>query len=359
MSHDEQSDPSSYLRKLWNAAEASSNAKIENAKGIYVGSERDDQIAAHLKRLTLNAARRRDPHLPFSADNRAYGKGLVVVGASGAGKTTLLQAAFKTNAAFPNYGSADAWCPLVSVRAPSPCNLLQLAMRILRKLGYPASRVLKENVAWGRVREQLDLQKILFLHIDDLQRVLHQLSQEEIQKVRDTLTDLMSSEEWPVQLILSGLPELIPFVRPDRQLRRRLRYMSLSRLSVKDHAEFVAVAIQQYAETAGLAVQIAPEQAIAGRLLHAGQYEMGITLEVVGEAVEFAVERGDGSLTVGDFADAYAERNLLPDDQNPFVTYDWDRIDTSRLVPKNDSDDEEDGEFGETPQSKRRRRNKS
>lgn len=351
------SDPSAYLRTLWSAQQASSNARIENAKGIYVGSERDDQLAAQLKRLALNAATRRDPRLPFSADNRAYGKGLVLVGASGAGKTTLLQEAFKTNPAFPNYGTGG-WCPLVSVRAPSPCTLLQLAMRILGALGYKPRRELRENAAWSRVRDQIDEQKILFLHIDDLQRVLHQLSEEEIQKVRDTLTDLMSSEEWPVQLILSGLPELVPFVRADRQLRRRLRFMSLPRLSVEEHAAFVAAAIEQYAKAAGLAVQIAPEQAIAGRLLHAGQYEMGITLEIIGEAVEFAVERAEGSVTADDFADAYAERNLLPDEQNPFMAYDWDRIDTSRLAPKNDDGDDE-GEFRETPQSKRRRGKKS
>jgi hypothetical protein len=352
------SDPSSYLRNLWRTEEASSNAKIEAAKGIYVGSERDDQLAKQLKRLTLNAARRRDPHLPFSAGNRAYGKGLVLVGASGAGKTTLLEEAFKTNPAFPNYGQSDVWCPLVSVTAPAPCTLLQLAMRILGKLDYKPTRELRENAAWGRVRDQLGEQKRLFLHIGDLQRVLHQLSEEEIQKVRDTLTDLMSWDEWPVQLILNGLPGLIPFVRHDIQLRRRLRYMSLSRLSVEQHAGFVAAAIKKYAETAGLAVQIDAEQAIVGRLLHAAQYEMGTTLEIIGEAVEFAVERADGKLTVVDFADAYAERNLLPDDQNPFMAYDWSRIDTSRLVPKKDGE-EEDGEFAETPQSTRRRRKKS
>jgi hypothetical protein len=34
------------------------------------------------------------------------------------------------------------------------------------------------------VREQLQLQRILFLHIDDLQHALHQLSDEEIQAYR-------------------------------------------------------------------------------------------------------------------------------------------------------------------------------
>ena len=353
-------DPAAYLRSLWTGKEAASNATIENVQGIYVSSDRDDDLQQRLQRLALNAARRRDPRLPHSADNRAPGKGLAIVGASGAGKSTLLQEAFKSNTRFfPNYADREAWCPLVSVGAPAPCTLLQLAMRILERLGYDTARSLKENVAWLRVRDQLQLQKILFLHIDDLQHVLHQLSEEEVQKVRDTLKDLMTSLDWPVQLVLSGLPELVPFVRKDRQLRRRLRFMRLERLSPEVDAEFVGEAINKYAETAGLKSDIGPEEALANRLMHAGQYEMGITLEILGEAIECAIERHSRKLVLDDFADAYAARNLMPDDQNPFLARAWDTVDTTLLQPKEPGeDDEEDGEFSQTPQGKRQRRRK-
>lgn len=354
-------DPTAYLRSLWTDEEASSNATIENVQGIYVSSDRDDDLQQRLQRLVLNAARRRDPRLPHSADNRAPGKGLTIVGASGAGKSTLLQETFKSNTHFfPNYADREAWCPLVSIGAPAPCTLLQLATRILERLGYDTARVLKENVAWLRVRDQLQLQKILFLHIDDPQHVLHQLSEEEVQKVRDTLKDLMTSLDWPVQLILSGLPELIPFVRKDRQLRRRLRFMHLDRLSSEIHTEFVAEAVVKYTETAGIKLDIAAEDALANRLMHAGQYEMGITLEILGEAIECALERRGRKLTLEDFADAYAARNLMPDDQNPFLARAWDTIDTSLLQPKEPGkdDEEDDGEFTQTPQAKRQRRRK-
>jgi type II secretory pathway predicted ATPase ExeA len=347
-------DPSAYLRALWDEKDRSTNTKIENVKGIYVGTERDDDLALRLKRLITNAATRRDPRLPFTADNRAPGKGLVIVGDSGAGKSTLLQEAFKTNAAFPNYVNRGAWCPLVSIKAPSPCNLLQLAMRILGRLDYGTDRILKENVAWQRVRDQLRLQRILFLHIDDLQRVLHQLSDEEIQKVRDTLQDLMDSEDWPVQLILSGVPKLLPFARKERQFRRRLRFMYLSRLSAKDHSGFVEEAIKKYAHTGGLDLDLKPDDAVVGRLLHSAQYEMGTALEILGEAIELAFERSARSLTLNDFADAHAARCPMPDDQNVFLAYAWDTIDTNLLRQKDDEDDAAESE--EAPQSRRRRR---
>jgi len=354
----ENSDPSAYLRELWTPEEGLINSSIEGAKALYVESDRDDNFGGRLlKRLTFNATLRRDPSLPHAANNRAEGKGIMVVGPSGSGKSRLMQRTFKNHAAFPNYGVDGAWCPLISVSAPSPCNLLQLAIRILIRLGYPISRGIKENGAWLRVREQLELQRILFLHIDDLQHVLHQLSDEEVQKVRDTLKDLMTSMDWPVQLILSGLPDLLPFVRKDRQLRRRLRFMYLSQLTARDHAEFLDEAIKEYASTAKLELAVKPEDMLVGRLLHAGQYEFGITLEILGDAIEAAFERDGKTLIIKDFAEAFASRNLLPDDQNPFTAYAWDALDTSLLRAKGlDPDEDDDDDSKSTPKRRRRRK---
>jgi hypothetical protein len=349
-------DPSAYLRALWSKEEAAMNTKIENVKALYVESQRDDDIARHLKRLTFNASIRRNPDLAHSADNRAFGKGLVIVGPSGSGKSTLIQETFKNSAAFPNYGTKGAWCPLLSVGAPAPCTLLQLAMRILIRLGYDIKRTLKENDAWLRVRDQLQLQRILFLFIDDIQHVLHQLSEEEIQKVRDTLKDLMTSMDWPVQLILSGVPDFLPFARKDRQFRRRLRFMYLSQLSVREHSEFLGDVIREYAKTAGLKLSIKPNDAVVGRLLHAAQYEMGISLEILADAVEAAFDRDGKSLALGDFAEGYASRNLMPDEQNPFVADEWDKIDASRLRPR-DVDPEDQSE-GMVPSTRPKRRHR-
>jgi hypothetical protein len=78
-----------------------------------------------------------------------------------------MQRTFRNNPLFPNYGVADAWCPLISIQAPAPCTLGQIAIRILERLGYDVERDLKENTAWLRVRQQLRVHGILFLHIDD------------------------------------------------------------------------------------------------------------------------------------------------------------------------------------------------
>jgi hypothetical protein len=327
-------DPAAYLRQLLTPADRALVDRIEKAKTTYMTSERDDDLARLLKRLTTNAVIRRDPNKPHAANNRAAGKGIVVVGPSGAGKSRLLEETFRDHAAFPNFGVKGAWCPLITITAPSPCTLGQVGIRVLDLMDYDLQRDIRENNAWLRVRQQIREHTVLFLAIDDLQHVLHGHSVDEVQKVRDTLKDLMTNPEWPVQLILSGIPELMPFFRHDRQLRRRLRFMYLTKLTPKEHAAFLENALHHYAEEVKLKLGIEPGDDIIARLLHAAQYEMGITLEILGEAMEEAIDRGATHVTRMDFANAYAARNLMPDDQNPFIASAWHTIDTTRLQTK-------------------------
>jgi hypothetical protein len=274
----------------------------------------------------------------------------MVTGPSGAGKTSTLYNAFLGNPAFPNFGVAGQWCPLIFVGAPAPCTLLQLAMRILVKLGYDSQRELRENGAWLRVRMQMQEQKILFLAIDDFQHVLHQVNDFEIQKVRDTLKDLMTSADWPIQIILGGMPDLIPFARTDPQLRRRLRYLKLEPVSPRIDFELLDGVVNNYAEKAGLTLGIEKESALVARLCHAGMYQMGITIEILTDAIEVALDRGGTSLEMTDFIEAYAARTLQANDQNPFYAHAWDTVDTSLIRPK--SEDPEDGDAANKKKSR-------
>jgi hypothetical protein len=82
---------------------------------------------------------------------------------------------------------------------------------------------------------------------------------------------------------------------------------------------------------------------------------MGITIEILTEAIETAIGRRSKLLTLDDFADAYASRNLQPNDQNPFVAHAWDTIDASLLRPKHeDPTDEDDSAVDAKPRRRRR-----
>lgn len=347
-------DPSAYIRDLWSEQERDANSRSERVKGLYIESDRDEDLTRLLNRLARNAASRADPSLPYAANNRKPGMGIVISGDSGAGKTRMLQRMFRNNPLFPNYGTFDAApSPLISVQAPSPCTLLQLAIRILQKLDYAPQREIRENVAWLRVRDQMRAQGTLFLHIDDIQHVLAGLGETEVQKVRDTLKDLMLLES-PIQLILSGIPELLPFTRMDRQLKRRLRYLYLPKIAESQHGDFLAASIDHYAGEAGLRTDLKAEDCIVPRLLHAGLYELGMSLEILCEAVEFSLHRGAGVLTLKDFQSSYADRNLMPNEQNIFASPAWQTIDASLVTPRTSEEAEQ-----ELKTSKSRQRKKS
>ena len=77
-------DPTAYLRKLLSDYELEVNSKVEDVKGSYVESERDDTFASFLRLLIQNAARRRDPGKPHAANNRRPGMAVLLTAPSGA-----------------------------------------------------------------------------------------------------------------------------------------------------------------------------------------------------------------------------------------------------------------------------------
>ena len=350
---DTPSDPTERLRGLQSSKQRRIIETIEKLKARYVRSERDDAINDQIQRLIDNACLRKDPRLPHSGDNRCPGVGFMLTGESGAGKTTSLLRAFRDHPAFPGYGVTNSLCPLVSVVAPSPFNLKQLGVSILNALGYPTDRDMRENVVWQRVRAQIRLQGILFLHIDDCQDVLREADVKEIRKIRNTLKGLMTSFNWPLQLILSGLPELIPFSQADRQVRRRLKYVHLRPVSAEDN-DMIDEAIRDYAKAAGLKFGVRAGDELVDRLTHTAQNAMGLAFELLLEAIEIALRGGRKALTMEEFSDVYAARTLQAADQNPFISDEWSVIDTSLIRPKSEDMTPEDIEADDEDRGHRR-----
>lgn len=349
--YDDNPDPTAYLRELLDPNERKRVDKIEKVRTEYMISDRDYDLARLLKRLTTNATIRRDPTKPHGAGNRVEGKGLCIVAPSGAGKSTLLEETFRAHPAFPSFRVPDKWCPLVGITAPSPSTLGQVGVRLLEVMGFPLNRDLRENQVWFRVRAQMKINNTLFIWLDDLNNVLTMSSEEEAQKVRDTLKDLLNNPDWPVQLIISGIPELLPFFRADKQLRRRFRYLFLGKLAPAEHAAFLQTSLEHYCELAEIKLAVKPEEDLVGRLLHAGALEMGMCREIAVDAVVEALDRDSRKLERIDFANTFADRHTLSDEQNPFLAPGWQMIDTTRLYAK----DEEKIDDTVTPLGRKRK----
>ena len=219
MAFTDNSDPTAYLRAMLDPEERQRVETIEKVKTTYFMSDRDRELLRLLRRLTENAQIRRDPNRPHSGANRVEGKGLCITGPSGSGKSTLLEETIRSHAAFPNFRVPEKWSPLIGITAPGSGNLGAIGVRVLNTLGFPMERDLKEHQAWSKLLPQLMLNNVLFFWIDDLNNMLTLTSEEELQKVRNTLKDLMNNPDWPLQLIVSGVPTMLPFFRKDRQFR--------------------------------------------------------------------------------------------------------------------------------------------
>jgi hypothetical protein len=327
-------DPTASLRVHLTDDDLKSLHMTEVLKARYVGSDRDDRIGNALQELLKNACMRRDPRLPHSADNRVPGIGFSVIGETGAGKSRTLDHIFRNHPAFPGFGVVGSGCPLISIEAPSPCTPQQIAMEILKALNYETDRDLRENKAWRRVRDQLEPNRAMILHIGECQRVMHQPSVFEIKKMADTLIGLMESPTWPVQLILSGVTELENLLEVERQLWRRLAHIKFGNVSAADDGEFVEEAIRDYAKTADLKVRIAADDMLVGRLCHAAVLQFGLVMAVIVDAIKSCLADGHDTLAIGDFANGYTGRTLQPVDKNPFIARAWDTVDCSIIREK-------------------------
>ena len=157
-------------------------------------------------------------------------RGIALIGASGSGKTTTIARMLsQTNGLKVNEldtGETD----IVSLQVPSPATLKFVGITALEALGYPLKRDKTAMVVWGQVREHLRLRKTLFMHLDEAQDLLRNQTTKELDSVVRTLKSLMQTKDWPVSIILSGMPELKELLNHDEQLARRFYPFEFQRL---------------------------------------------------------------------------------------------------------------------------------
>lgn len=318
---------------------------VDSLSATWILTERDDAIKSEVDRLLKSAFSRFADRRLKQSTRANETRCLALTGESGAGKSSLLERIFAKHPALINFGVEGEPCPLISVSAPAPSTLGGLGREVLHALGYPIARSSDRNLIWEYVRRHLKELRIVALHIDEFQNVTETANKPEITQILGTLKTLMNSREWPVALILSGLPSANDVLRMDTQVRRRCRFRRLQRLS-PDDIDMVEGLIAGFADKASLSV--APQDDLAARLIHAANDQLGVTIELVIEAVRSAQEAaahapsasragGGGrrikaaapTLDIHNFADAYAARNGCEAEHNPFVVENWGDVDTT------------------------------
>lgn len=315
------------------------NSVMEKLEACYLGSKRDDEIAAHLKRLIINSLKKRYPKRPEGEGNRRAGVGFVVVAESGAGKTAALEKALSEHPAFPGYGIPGSGCLFISVLVPSPTTLAQLGNATLEAMGYKTDKPLRENEAWKRVRQLLHKKRVMFVHFDDIHNVLREdkkredpkqakkIQAKEIKKIQATLRNLLTSRIWPVQLVLSGIHESLDLFSNDQQLKRRMKFVMFDDLDPAVDAGWMTEVAKEFAKKAGLKYEERPGSMIVERLCHAAVYQFGLAIELLRDGIESALRADRKVFGIFDLQVSYADRTAQPAELNVFVSPAWKSID--------------------------------
>ena len=283
--------------------------------GMYITSPRDTMLAREIGLMVTTT-------IASLETDRPEGRVLAVIGEPGAGKTWAIERAIGT---LPLLETR-----LLSITAPSQCNLNQLGRTILAKLGYALKREVKEHIVWEMVRDKLPEHGIRFLWVDELQHVFRHMNPGELQRISDTIKSLAQRRQWPLGIIMSGLPVLSSLLKMDRQIERRSHTLTFGRLNFPDHVGHVRHLLTTVIEKqAGLKLDtVFQSDELIHRVCHATDGTFGVIISMTRQAVFVAIDREnfDGTVRVADFAVAYArERDCLPS-QNVLTADKWHEI---------------------------------
>ncbi|WP_185962257.1 TniB family NTP-binding protein [Palleronia caenipelagi] len=263
------------------------------------------------------------------------GRGIALLGASGSGKSTVIEHLLKRHPelVLPDPGRERA--DVISFRVPSPASLKEVGRTALTALGYDLKRDRSATIIWGIVRELLQKRQTLFLHIDEVQDLKTSQSKQVIQNVINTLKSLMQHPEWPISIILSGMPEVRKMLNFDPQLARRFYPIALRPLSFTGDEEMLRDMVGSYLHKAALPPSsgIYTDEVLM-RLLHAGAYEFGIVIEIIIAGIGEALMAGSDCLLLEHFAMAFRRRTGCYDGLNPFLAPDYRDIDPRKLFPE-------------------------
>ncbi|MDR7040487.1 energy-coupling factor transporter ATP-binding protein EcfA2 [Methylobacterium sp. BE186] len=326
-------DPLLRIRASQTKEQRCQSEVMERVRHAFVRTNRDTILRLLFDRLLADMTERREHELPHDRENRLEANIMVVLGPSGAGKSTSLNRLFAEHPATPGYRIRGSDCPLISVRAPSPCGVKELGRDVLLMTGYELKRRnLDGPEIWGIVRRRFRELGVVLLHIDELQHAPQSLDIVEQKKLRNALKGLLVDIEHPVGLVVSGEPEVEAFLNPDRQSTRRGRWLAFEQLNKSADCAMVAGAVKGLAQVADLEVRLDVEADLVARLMHAGCDLLGITIEEVHDAIREALAVGSTVLERRHFADAYALRtgNLPP--WNPYLADRWHEIDPTRVL---------------------------
>jgi hypothetical protein len=299
-------------------------------------------IQGAVQRLWDSITVLRDGRKPWGVGNRAPSHGLIVIGEFRAGKSFGTQAALRQLCAKAIGAGKEVAPNMVSVDAPSPFTQEGLDRQLLGAMNLMPSRPLGATQTRERLQRRLALFQPTLIRIDEFQRTLSpvQVSARRLsierERIWGAIRSLMDDPNWPVPLVLSGTPEVLPLLERHEMgfLKEKCEIVELPRMKPGNQQDLndLEDALQIYASAVGLRPVEPMDFDLCARLMLAANYAKGLAFELTQRAVLNALERNQSSLDPENFATVYARKTGAHPPANPFIASDWHRVDPTRLL---------------------------
>ncbi|ETD85270.1 ATP-binding protein [Rhodobacter capsulatus] len=247
---------------------------------------------------------------------------LVVTGQSGTGKTAEIEKLMRdfhaSNAGLPE-GRTAKFPMCVLDRKGS---WKDLGRNTLDAMGYPLSdkaRLTQAQIA-RRIKQQGALQGIVGIWYDEAQHIMATKNDVALLEVLDCFKTMVKGPDWPMMLILSGVPELADSIPKLEQLFRKVTHVRFDDIDFEADAEKVNSIVGSYAIEAGLEVDddLITEDFLH-RLVTAGAFRWGVVFYLVMKSVGVAVSQQSGELTIDHFVQAWVDKTNMNPAATPFT----------------------------------------
>lgn len=259
---------------------------------------------------------------------RFESEALLVTGPSGAGKSKeigdLLTRFNASCAQLPSGLPAK----FITCVLSSKGTWKDLGKHTLHAMGYPINERARrtQTEIWDLVATQARLQGCIGIHYDEAQHILRDKGRAEVLAILDAFKSLIKGRDWPLMLILSGVPELAGYVREEPQLFRlvtRVRFEDIDLTPREDGepGEYTVLndIVGSYALRMGVKVaNDLHDSEFLHRLATAAAFRWGIVIQLVIAALEHATAEGNPILTREAFDATWASKTGTAEIASPF-----------------------------------------
>lgn len=203
-----------------------------------------------------------------------------------------------------------------------------LGKHTLHAMGYPINERARrtQTEIWDLVTTQAKLQGCIGIHYDEAQHILRDKGRSEVLTILDAFKSLIKGRDWPLMLILSGVPELANYVREEPQLFRlvtRVRFEDID-LNPRDDGDLGDyLVLNEIVGSYALKLGVEVAEDLRGtdflhRLATAAAFRWGIAIEMVIAALAHTTERGLPALTREAFDAVWAAKTGIAEIASPF-----------------------------------------